>query len=584
MTVRDFLGNMEEWAEFFGRLSEGSTSELALSTRNVDLAVGEVLIIPSNRGGKDRVFLFRAMDYTNVLRRVRDMPRIAGTLVVEGDSYLAGVDREKLLYVVGQLLGYAEKEDDYWSFNAPRRLPEHFASVYRPVKGLSEDALSEILSTQVSGDIFIGQLLAGEEVLDLDVYIPSESLVTHLGIFGITGAGKSNLMLVFLKSIIDHNYQRWLRDEEERVSMLAIDPHDEFALGIERKGIQDVVDALPDEAERNLFGDFYYLTPYMEAAPKKVERYAQTFRISYREVLPIDIVSTMDVSDQMISYMNALHALYEDEWVENVGDESTGHTKGTIKAVERRMAFLHRSPIFVRDESESNLIDVISALERGRTLVFNTSLLSDMEQYLSTTILARTIFELRKAVKSSLNWKEFEKQLEKRRLPNCLRRSFLSSAREHYQLAGNSIKRVEQLPPILITIEEAPAILSPSLMRFENIYKDISRQGRKFRLGLAVVSQQVSVLDRVILSQINTEFNMLLTNADEIREAIKNASKDISGFDKEFKVLSRGQFILTASYRDTPLVLYVPKFDDLFEKTRHKYQTESKTTPTKIIL
>jgi hypothetical protein len=77
---------------------------------------------------------------------------------------------------------------------------------------------------------------------------------------------------------------------------------------------------------------------------------------------------------------------------------------------------------------------------------------------------------------------------------------------------------------------------------------------------------------------------MLLTNADEIREAIKTSSKDISGFDKEFKVLSRGQFIMTASYRDTPLVLYTPKFDDLYTRTKNNYQLEKSTSKNKIEL
>ena len=100
-------------------------------------------------------------------------------------------------------------------------------------------------------------------------------------------------------------------------------------------------------------------------------------------------------------------------------------------------------------------------------------------------------------------------------------------------------------------------------MRFGSVFRDISRQGRKFGIGLTVVSQQVSEIDNGILTQLNTELTMALGNENERREAIRNASADLMGFERELQVMEKGQVVLSASYKDVPLPVQVPNYDDL---------------------
>jgi len=575
MSNLDISFSIEGWAEPFGRLSKGSITQLDLVARNEDIAVGELLLIPSLRGSS-RIFLFKAMDVENILRRVSDVGSVAGTLVVEGDSYLADLEQEKVLRVTGKLLGYMTREGVRWVFKRPRRLPEHLAIVYR-IKPESEPHIRKMLETQVSGDVFLGKLLAGDIVLNVDVYLPKDSIPIHMGIFGTTGCGKSNFVLVLLKSVIDHNFRWWLKGESGRISMLAIDPHDEFALGIEKHGFQDIVDALPEEARRNLIRDFYYLTPYRQAVAGRVKRYAQEIRISYSEIMPVDIQSITEVSDQMMAYMNALEAMHHGEWISQAGVDNLGFPQTTVAAVQRRLEFIRRSRIFVEDSARSTLPKIIEALEEGRVIVFNTSLLSELEQFLSVTVIARTLFELRKALKSSTNWEEFKEQVNRRRLPSEFTECFIPQYAERFYVEGDGqVKDPRGLPPVLLTIEEAPSILTPRMMRYENVYKDIARQGRKFGIGLAVISQQITVLDNVILSQLNTQINMSLGNDQEINAAVRNACRDISGFENEFRVLEKGEAIVTASYRTLPLTIKVPRFDHLFERDSDMYKQELK--------
>lgn len=97
-------------------------------------------------------------------------------------------------------------------------------------------------------------------------------------------------------------------------------------------------------------------------------------------------------------------------------------------------------------------------------------------------------------------------------------------------------------------------------MKFGSVFREISRQGRKFGIGLTVVSQQVSEIDPGVLTQINTELTISLGNENERREAIRNSSADLSGFERGLQVMSKGQVIVSASYRDVPLPVQVQNY------------------------
>ena len=559
----------KKFGESFGKLAGGSMEELLLITQNRDISLGEFFLIPSKRGDSERVFIFRVLDAQNIMRSVTDLSRLAGTLITEGRSYFADSDREKLLGVFGKLLGYSEKKEGSWTFMLPRRLPEHLATVYRPTQE-TDALLEELLESQVDGSLYVGNLQAGSRSLNIRVKLPLRFMPMHMGIFGTTGSGKSNLVEVLLKSCIDLNMKVFQEGEGRRLSMLAIDPHDEFALGIDTRGIQDIVDSLDVEARRAIIGDFYYLTPYLGAAARRVRPYTRAIKILWKEITPQDVLSIRSFEPQQIDFLSVAHSKWGQDWIDETLKQEgpvLGHREITVRAAQRRLRFMERSSIFT-NEGESVLGDLIETLEGGHPVIVNTSLLGDIEQFLFTTVVSRTLFDLRRALKSSTNWSEFGKQAEMR-LPPSFFSSFRSKVKKFY-VRGRSgetsvIKDPVNLPVVLVTVEEAPSILNPELMRGESIFKSIARQGRKFQIGLIVISQQVSAIDRVILSQMNTEINLKLGNDDEIRAAVKNASTNISGFEKEFKAMDRGEALLTTSYRKMPLPIRIPKFDDLFE-------------------
>ncbi len=574
---RDKLG------ELYGKVGGGNQTALEIIGNNRDISVGEIFMIYSHRDGHERVFFFRVLGLENYLRQVDNMTRVASTLMVEGDAYLSGIERNMLLTIGGRMLGYAEKIDGEWTFNSPRRLPDHLASVYRPIPGVTDSFAREILHQQISGEIYVGDFQIGEKTLDVPVMLPLEYLPMHVGIFGSTGSGKSNLMMVLIKSMIDNNLKAFRNPDQDlsRISAFCIDPHDEFAKGVDRYGIQDVVDDMSPSTRKEVMGDFYYLTTHKRATQRDIRKYAREIRILWSEIKPRDLYSIMEFTPQMVSLIDAQFSSAGENWIRSIIDLDEGTPeipKVSLSAVKRRLRTIQRSPIFVENFSSkrtSSLDDIFYAMETGRILVVNTSLMGDMEQFLLTTIVTRTLSDMRRALKSSGNLGDFERQGQMR-LPSSFFNRVKAKARTFFGHGGvandSPVRDPRSLPVIQVTVEEAPSILNPELMKGQSVFKDISRQGRKFNIGLLVVSQQVSVLDNVILSQMNTEINLRLGNEREIRACIENASVNISGFENEFRVMSRGEAIVTQSYRELPLPVRIPLFDKVYERDKHRYK------------
>jgi DNA helicase HerA-like ATPase len=579
--------DIDKLGELYGKVGVGNQTSLGIMGNNRDISVGEIFMIYSDRDGHERVFFFRVLGLENYLRQVDDMSRVASTLMVEGDAYLSGIERNMLLSVGGRMLGYAEKnEKEEWIFKSPRRLPDHLASVYRPIRGTSDEFVQKMLASQTDGEVFIGDLQIGETTLNVPIKIPAKFLPMHIGIFGSTGSGKSNLMMVLIKSMIDTNLDaiRNPNQKKTRISAFCIDPHDEFAKGVDKYGIQSIVEDMNPKTRNEVLGDYYYLTTHKRATTREIRKYTQEIRILWSELQPRDLYSIREFTPEMASFIDSQYSISGEDWINSIltiDEDNAGVPVQTVRAVKRRLGFIERSPIFI-GTGTSILDQIYLAMETGRILVVNTSLMSDMEQFLLTTVVTRTLSDMRRALKSSGNLGDFVNQGQMR-----LPRSFFSRVKDHartfYGKSGvaddSEVTDPRSLPVIQVTVEEAPSILNPELMRGQSVFKDISRQGRKFNIGLLVVSQQVSVLDNVILSQMNTEINLRLGNEHEIKACIENASVNISGFENEFRVMSRGEAIVTASYRELPLPVKIPLFDDIYLKDRHKYK-DSKSTKT----
>ena len=576
----------------FGILAESDTTQLRVIAKNEDVAVGDLFIMPSKRG-HERFYIFRTSQYANIMNRTIDMGDVARNKLTMPDSYLSeDLNDEKLIELRGTMLGYSEKVNGTWQFFKPRRLPEHLSDVYQITEDNSE-AIRILLSSQLGTDgILVGNLLAGEHALsNVPVYMPPYAISHHIAVFGRTGCGKSNTMMVLIQSMFKHNEKVLKSGKGQKVSMLAIDPHDEF-LDWHRKtggrgGIAEITSKYSAEDKKQLVEPFFYMTP--KDIPEENGRVR--IRLSRADIIPEDMISIMDFSEQQAQFAKLMYSLHGEMWVSkllsgDLGDDPAieQYLDSTKGGVERRISFLRngQTKVFTAFdpdlgvEYDSILPELVCALEQGRIITVDTTLITEMEQFLLTTLIARTLFVLRKALKSARDDKDsleheirlafaVDEDNQSKGSATLVNRllEYLEQGKLPYLTSDGQPVPIDTLPHINFVIEEAPSVLNPERMKFGSIFRDISRQGRKFQIGLTLISQQVTALDEGILTQVNTEITMALGNETERKEAIRNASADLYGFERELQVMGKGQAILTASYREVPLPVQAPKYDDM---------------------
>jgi len=434
-----------------------------------------------------------------------------------------------------------------------------------------------------SNGIFIGRLLYDHT----NVFIPTKSLPTHLGIFGTTGAGKSNLMQVMQHGIIEHNLNVLDNNlNTPLISALAIDPHDEYALGPEGKGLCHLANLIEPSMRNSLFGSFFYLYPRNSKIQSILNPVSLECVINYEEIVPLDLLNVQNFTGPQSEVMEAENFLARDDWVSNILQDtlaSVGHHDASKSAVRRRLRPLERSSIFQpKDQNNSALSDIIDALESGKILDFNCSLLSDFEMFLFNTIVARTIFNIRKSLKASANIEDFRNQLQNR-LPKSFVENY-GNKLDKYIKKGDEVKDPTDMPIIMFTIEEAPSILNPELMKGPNIFKDIARQGRKFHISLAIISQQISTLDNSIISNINTNINLPVGSDKERKGLIDNASSTIQMNDLRSLEGTLGVSIINGNWLTKFQKILIPRYKDYFELNQDKFKKiKSRGTKTSLI-
>ena len=105
-----------ELPEPIGVLAEGNIATLDVVCSDIRFQIGEILII--KHPSEFRYFLFRVMDYENILRTIRDMTELAANFLKNREAYIARVDSDKLVKVHGLLMGYSEydSERNKWMF------------------------------------------------------------------------------------------------------------------------------------------------------------------------------------------------------------------------------------------------------------------------------------------------------------------------------------------------------------------------------------------------------------------------------------------------------------------------------------
>jgi DNA helicase HerA-like ATPase len=479
--------------DYKGRIIGRKITELYFRTfYEEDLHLGDILLAEDEEKGMP--YLLRVVDISYGVEASDPnwAERTAGNMMLldRQDESFQFHEKERRLYKVGRCvpLGYIKGN----AFRKPKSIPSHFSRVRIPRK---EDF--EFLKSFM-GDLQIGFLRSGEEVLDFPVGVSGDVFPYHIGIFATTGMGKSNLMKVLAGSVL----------ESSRYGMLILDPHGEYYDGGGDPTHKGLVDHPGAQKRLRVYSSRDLKGPHNK------------LKISPREIDIKDFRHIYDFTQPQVEMLYAARYLFGENWIEEIAHIKTeelllkfsggrGFFESTAAVIQRRVEQILRLPFIHKDPELSITRNVKGDLESGKLVLVDTSNMSEQEELLVSAVLSRAIFQ-------------------------------------HHSRAYQDPARFKALPPSIIVMEEAQRVLSQRGRSDINIFAQISREGRKFKTGLCAITQQPKLIDEELLSQFNTLF--ILGLADERdRNIVKSSAKqDISDLGTEIQMLEAGEALITS--------------------------------------
>lgn len=444
------------------------------------------------------------------------------------DLYRADMRKQMFFQSICEPLGIMNNQK---KFVSPKRLPAYFSPVFK----VTETDFGEDLKSQL-GDLAIGKLRSGSETLNIDAGLFSKLLPYHIGVFAKTGGGKSNTMKVVLGTIME---------TMGKSGALIFEPHGEYIQDLKRHPLaKDALVCFTQEIKK---GD----------PSRKI-------RISYQD---ITVAALMNVRDNLhwtdaqerflreASYshedwlfqllnlpLNDLEMTMDDPM--NLMEMFPDYKEDTLKAIRSKLRQVIDAPYVSEDPSVSNVNEILSLLEQGKTVLIDMASLSGLQELLLSTILANKVLEKR--------------------------RRMYAQDREHLDKVS---------PTISIVMEEAQRVLgknaSPS-----SIFAQVVNEGRKFKVGLVAITQQPKLMNEILISQFNTLIILSISDQKDFDVLKSTSQKSLDQLREEIKSLMPGQAIVSTPYSPFAVPLQVYHYEDYIDMAKQRHKT-SNTSPTK---
>ncbi|MBA2679175.1 MAG: ATP-binding protein [Ktedonobacteraceae bacterium] len=428
---------------------------------------------------------------------------------------LVGFDRSAndLFELRVDIMGYYDVQ--FGAFINPWIPPQSGRPIY-----LADDAmLAHVLSKREQGAIgsaHLGDLLTrapGAVPIIIDV---RELVSTHLAIIASTGAGKSYLAGVLIEELL-RSYNR--------AAVVIIDPHGEYG----------TLTGLANHDE------------FTAQAPNGREVYRPATRIFRHDQVKVRI-STLTLGDmryllpEMTDKQQALLAkgfkLVRDKHKGQQWDgrdliraikESAGGEEGerddttTVGALEWKIEqrFVDNDMTF----SPSHHLELREICQPGQCTVLQINEIDERDQQVIVATVLRRIYDARRATD----------------------RDKVHAGDEKY------------LPyPVFILVEEAHHFApSGTEVVSTRVLKEVLAEGRKFGMGVGLISQRPGKLDADVLSQCQTQCIMRIVNELDqktVATAVESVGHELL---RNLPALSKGQVIVAGSAVNTPVLCRV---------------------------
>ena len=461
-------------------------------------------ISPDNEKLKAGEFVYYELDGKKILCRVTGRKPVRQF----PDIYLSNpeIEPERILKAIGIMrkdfdlyeitASILGYHDEIMGFVNPRIPPKPGMRIKLAEKEVIEQAL---MKRRVSerGSIHAGYILNRDE--DIPVVLDTSLVVSeHLAILAGTGSGKSYLAGVIVEELLK---------PYNRASVLVFDPHGEYHTLKEIEGI----DAFSD-------GDY---RPSVRVFTR------EDIKLRLSELDYDELVNLLpNLTDKMEATLNSIYRDLSEEHftaddlirrLEELRD-SESLAESTANGLIWRIRRYLRDMDLIDDYRH---MDLKTLLKPGQASILQLTEFSDLEQEILVSAMMKRI------LKARINAEK-----------------------------GNPGERVDY--PVFVIIEEAHRFASRDSRSFD-VLRTILSEGRKFGVGVCLISQRPSKIDSDILSQCMTQIVMRIVNPadqDNIKKSVESIGKEMI---EELPGLTKGQALVAGVAVNTPLLMRVRK-------------------------
>ena len=530
--------------------------------------------------------------YVRLLRMRSELAREAGFPIPPPSEDSRIIDAD----LFGE--GVWNQQNNEFKFNrGVRNYPLPGQSIYLT----TQDELRQIYLGAESGRdegpspmIQIGSYVGAE---DTTCYANLDKLFgMHCAVLGSTGAGKSGTVAALIHSVLDHNVSTE-SPSELRPRIIIIDPHGEYTEAFaNRSVVYRAYNVLSNETKPNVKA---LQLPYWLMTGEE-----------FREMI-IGKTEWEATSENNIVYKALSHArLVERGWIEKViqreGEAVTNSNPADPRSLDD--AFKPKIAEYDRDtpdpfclsEFESHIRDEQGIRIDSKSKKWTSMSTSDFKAHASVldklSVLRndpRVTFMMAEyqsgapglpdilqqfvgEVGSDNDAKVDVRIIDISGLPNEVAGPLSAAvARLLFQYKVWQTRNERERDPILIVCEEAHRYVPDTgLAEYQSAQKAIRRiakEGRKYGIGLMLVSQRPADVERTVLSQCNSWFVMRLTNSTDQDHVSRFLPDSLAGLSRLLPSLSRQEAIFVGEAAAVPARIIVrdlsksqlPRSDDV---------------------
>ncbi|HVO77250.1 MAG TPA: ATP-binding protein, partial [Methanomassiliicoccales archaeon] len=120
------------------------------------------------------------------------------------------------------------------------------------------------------------------------------------------------------------------------------------------------------------------------------------------------------------------------------------------------------------------------------------------------------------------------------------------------------LRKLGKIPPMMMVAEEAHNYCpQQGLAASSKIFRTIASEGRKFGLGLTIISQRAAKIDKNVLSQCNTQMILKVTNPNDLKAIAASLEGLSPGMEDEIQRLPIGVALIMGANIQMPLFIEV---------------------------